>query len=114
MAEIVKAQNKNFFSDVYEVVKLIPKGRVTSYGAIANYLGTKMSSRMVGWALNGSFGKDVPAHRVVNRNGVLTAKHHFKAPKTMKRLLEREGIRVTNDKILNFTDYFWNPSTELL
>jgi methylated-DNA-protein-cysteine methyltransferase-like protein len=114
MAKKDKALNKNFFADVYEVVKLIPKGRVTSYGAIANYLGTKMSSRMVGWALNGSFGKDVPAHRVVNRNGVLTAKHHFKAPNTMKRLLEREGIRVTNDKILNFTDYFWNPSTELL
>jgi methylated-DNA-protein-cysteine methyltransferase-like protein len=109
-----KPPSKNFFSDVYEVVKLIPKGRVTSYGAIANYLGTKMSSRMVGWALNGVFGKDVPAHRVVNRNGVLTAKHHFKHPNTMKRLLEREGIRVNSDKIINFTDYFWNPSTELL
>ena len=103
----------NFFDDVYEVVKLIPCGRVTSYGAIANYLGSKMSSRMVGWALNGSYGKDVPAHRVVNRNGVLTAKHHFKPPNTMKRLLEGEGIMVSNDKIINFTDYFWNPITEL-
>lgn len=114
MAKKQKEPSKDFFTDVYEVVKLIPKGRVTSYGAIANYLGAKMSSRMVGWALNGSAGKDVPAHRVVNRNGVLTAKHHFKAPNTMKHLLEREGIKVSNDKIINFTDYFWNPTTELL
>jgi methylated-DNA-protein-cysteine methyltransferase-like protein len=70
---------RNFFSDVYEVVRLIPKGRVTSYGAIAHYLGTKMSARMVGWAMNGAFGKDVPAHRVVNSKGLLTGKHHFRS-----------------------------------
>jgi methylated-DNA-protein-cysteine methyltransferase related protein len=109
-----KSKGQNFFEDVYAVVKLIPKGRVTSYGAIAQYLGTKMSARMVGWALNGAFGKDVPAHRVVNRVGMLTAKHHFKKPNTMKRLLEQDGIRVINDKIVDFTEYFWNPCQELL
>ena len=103
----------NFFQDVYAVVKLIPKGRVTSYGAIAHYLGTKMSSRMVGWAMNGC-PKDVPAHRVVNRNGLLTGKHHFKTPTTMQKLLEKEGVKVINDKIVNFTEKYWNPSTELL
>ena len=102
----------NFFDDVYEVVKLIPKGRVTNYGAIANYLGSKMSSRMVGWAMNGC-PKDVPAHRVVNRNGLLTGKHHFKTPDTMQKLLEKEGIKVLNDKIMNFVDKYWDPSAEL-
>jgi methylated-DNA-protein-cysteine methyltransferase-like protein len=103
----------NFFEDVYEVVKLIPKGRVTNYGAIANYLGSKMSSRMVGWAMNGC-PKDVPAHRVVNRNGLLTGKHHFKTSDTMQKLLEREGIKVSNDKIVNFVDRYWDPSAELV
>lgn len=103
----------NFFEDVYEVVKLIPKGRVTNYGAIANYLGSKMSSRMVGWAMNGC-PKDVPAHRVVNRNGLLTGKHHFKTPDAMQKLLEKEGIRVVNDKIQHFTDKYWDPSIELM
>jgi methylated-DNA-protein-cysteine methyltransferase-like protein len=102
----------NFFEDVYDVVRLIPKGRVTSYGAIANYLGTKMSSRMVGWAMNGA-PKGVPAHRVVNRIGLLTGKHHFKPPYMMQRLLEREGIKVVNDKIERFTAVFWDPSREL-
>lgn len=105
--------DRNFFSDVYEVVRLIPKGRVTSYGAIAHYLGTKMSARMVGWAMNGAFGKDVPAHRVVNSKGLLTGKHHFKRP-TMEALLKKDGVKVSNDKILNFNEIFWNPSQELL
>lgn len=102
----------NFFNDVYEVVKLIPKGRVTSYGAIAHYLGTRMSARMVGWAMNGC-PSDVPAHRVVNSQGLLTGKHHFKGPKTMQRLLEKEGHKILNDKIQHFNDVFWNPSEEL-
>jgi methylated-DNA-protein-cysteine methyltransferase related protein len=114
MSKKEKITEPNFFNNVYEVVKLIPKGRVTSYGAIANYLGSKMSARMVGWALNGSVAKDVPAHRVVNRTGLLTAKHHFKAPNTMKRLLEREGVVVSNDKIRNLSEYYWDPGKELL
>lgn len=103
----------NFFEDVYEVVKLIPKGRATSYGAIAHYLGSKISSRMVGWAMFGC-PKDVPAHRVVNRNGQLTGKHHFKPPSKMESLLKKEGLRVVNDKIVGFGDVFWDPSSELL
>ena len=109
----IKRSSPNFFQDVYEVVKLIPKGRVTSYGAIANYLGAKMSSRMVGWAMNGC-PKDVPAHRVVNRAGLLTGKQHFKPPKKMQQLLEKEGVKVSKDKIVAFTDKYWNPSAELL
>jgi len=105
----------NFFKDVYAVVKLIPKGRATSYGAIANYLGTKMSARMVGWAMNAAHSqKSVPAHRVVNRNGLLTGKHHFEKPHTMQRLLEKEGIQVVNDKIARFNELFWDPAKELL
>lgn len=115
MAVKKKAQKEHsFFSDVYEVVKLVPKGRVTSYGAIAHYLGTKMSARMVGWAMNGAYGKEIPAHRVVNSKGLLTGMHHFKRPNTMDALLKKEGIRVVNDKIVNFTEIFWNPSQELL
>jgi methylated-DNA-protein-cysteine methyltransferase-like protein len=104
-----------FFEKVFEVVKLIPIGRVTSYGAIAEYLGTKGSSRMVGWAMNGSHRStaNIPAHRVVNRNGLLTGKHHFGGPEIMKQLLESEGITVENDQIVNFDIYFWNPATEL-
>jgi methylated-DNA-protein-cysteine methyltransferase-like protein len=108
-----KTNQPNFFNDVYEVAKLIPKGRVTSYGAIAKYLGTKMSSRMVGWAMHGC-PKNVPAHRVVNRNGLLTGKHHFKPPSLMQKLLEKEGTRVSKDKIVDFTDKYWDPSAELL
>lgn len=103
----------NFFEDVYEVVKLIPKGSVTSYGAIAHYLGTRMSARMVGWAMHGA-PKGVPAHRVVNSKGLLTGKIHFKTPTTMQRLLEKEGVEVINDKITHFSDLFWDPSKELL
>ena len=106
-------QTPNFFEDVYSVVKLIPKGRVTSYGAIANFLGTKMSARMVGWAMNGS-PKGVPAHRVVNREGMLTGKIHFKTPQTMQLLLEKEGIKVVKDKIIGFKEIFWDPSRELI
>lgn len=102
----------NFFENVYEVVRLIPKGRVTSYGAIANYLGARSSSRMVGWAMNGC-PKDVPAHRVVNRIGLLTGKHHFKTPLEMQRRLEKEGVKVENDKVRNFDRHFWDPALEL-
>ena len=99
---------------VYEVVKLIPKGRVTSYGAIAKYLGAARSSRMVGYAMNASHGqKGVPAHRVVNRNGLLTGKHHFGDPDMMQRLLEKEGIKVKKDKVVNFEKLFWDPMKEL-
>jgi methylated-DNA-protein-cysteine methyltransferase-like protein len=108
-----KTSEPSFFQNVYEVVKLIPKGRVTSYGAIANYLGTKMSSRMVGWAMHGC-PKGVPAHRVVNRIGLLTGKHHFKPPRKMQQLLEKEGVRVSKDKIVGFADKYWDPSKELL
>lgn len=102
----------NFFENVYEVTRLIPKGRVTSYGAIANYLGARSSSRMVGWAMNGC-PKDVPAHRVVNRIGLLTGKHHFKTPREMQRRLEKEGVKVENDKVQNFDRHFWDPALEL-
>ena len=104
---------QNFFNDVYEVVRLIPHGKVTSYGAIAAFLGLKSSARMVGWALNNSaLSKDIPAHRVVNRNGLLTGKHHF-GPDRMQNLLEKEGIRVVNDRIQDFENHFWDPSVEL-
>ena len=106
---------KDFFTQVYQVVRLIPKGRVTSYGAIAAYLGAKSSSRVVGYAMNAAHNikPKVPAHRVVNRNGLLTGKHHFETPHKMQELLEKEKIKVENDKILNFKAVFWNPDTEL-
>jgi len=107
-----KKDKSTFFDDVYEVVKLIPKGRVTSYGAIAHYLGAKSGARMVGWAMNGA-PKGVPAHRVVNSQGLLTGAHHFKTPTTMQRLLEKEKIKVVNNKIQRFTDVLWDPSKEL-
>lgn len=101
---------KSFFQDVYAVVRLIPKGRVTTYGAIAEYLGTKLSARMVGWALNNSHSMpDLPAHRVVNRNGILTGKHFFATPTQMQELLEAEGIRILNDQVQDFEKYFWHP-----
>ncbi|MBT3382757.1 MAG: MGMT family protein [Prolixibacteraceae bacterium] len=105
----------DFFSKVYEVVKLIPTGRITSYGAIAKYLGTSGSARMVGWAMNASHSHSefVPAHRVVNRNGLLTGKHHFDSPEAMKELLENEGIKLKGDQIVNFEAKFWDPSKEL-
>ena len=96
------------------MVRLIPEGRVTSYGAIANYLGSKQSSRMVGWAMNASHNKeDIPAHRVVNRIGLLTGKNHFETSDKMKLLLEREGIVIYEDRVVDFERLFWDPSTEL-
>ncbi|MFN4233178.1 MAG: MGMT family protein [Bacteroidia bacterium] len=109
------SHNNDFFEMVYQVVRLIPEGRVTTYGAIAKYLGAARSSRMVGWAMNVSHSQKeyVPAHRVVNRNGLLTGKHHFKTPFEMQQLLESEGIIVENDKIIHFEKHFWDPSKEL-
>jgi len=114
------SQEKNssryrFFEDVYEVVRLIPKGRVTSYGAIAAYLGTKSSSRMVGWAMNSCHHAQppVPAQRVVNRNGMLTGKHHFETPTKMEELLLSDGVEVKNDKVADFDSLFWDPAVEL-
>ena len=105
----------DFFNQVYEVVKLIPAGRVTSYGAIAKYLGTGGSARTVGWAMNASHTHPefIPAHRVVNRNGLLTGKHHFDSPNAMKELLENEGLQFDGDQIVNFKERFWDPMVEL-
>lgn len=107
--------NNDFFSRVYEVTRLIPYGRVTSYGAIAKYLGTGRSARMVGWALNACHKSSefIPAHRVVNRNGLLTGKFHFGTPGLMQQLLENEGMEVEDDRILNFAEKFWDPLSEL-
>lgn len=103
-----------FFNDVYEVVKLIPKGRVTSYGAIAKYLGAAKSSRMVGYAMNNAHAfPNIPAHRVVNRNGLLTGKHHFATETRMEELLKAEGIKVEQDAVIDFTELFWDPAIEL-
>ncbi len=104
---------RDFFEQVYQVVRLIPEGRVTSYGAIAAYLGVKRSARMVGWAMNGAHHMDIPAHRVVNRNGNLSGKMHFATPNEMERLLSSEGIVVKDDTIQHFRDCFWDPMTEL-
>ena len=105
----------DFFEMVYQVVRLIPRGRVTSYGAIAKYLGSAGSSRLVGYAMNGAGNKKpkVPAHRVVNRNGMLTGKLQFDTPYQMQELLEKEKIKVKNDKIVDFQKKFWDPSEEL-
>ncbi|HNV82124.1 MAG: MGMT family protein [Tenuifilaceae bacterium] len=107
--------NDNFFHRVYEVTMLIPPGRVTSYGAIARYLGSPQAARMVGWALNssGSCTHWVPAHRVVNRNGLLTGKVHFPGRETMKELLESEGVKVEDDAVVDFEKLFWDPVREL-
>jgi methylated-DNA-protein-cysteine methyltransferase related protein len=104
-----------FFADVYDVVRLIPKGRVTNYGAIAKYLGSGLSSRMVGWAMNGAHKvkPKVPAHRVVNRNGMLTGKMHFATPTTMQTLLEKEKITIINDTVQDFKLKYWDPVVEL-
>ena len=108
------AEKKDFFADVYDVVRLIPKGRVTSYGAIARYLGTARSARVVGWAMNNCHHlSDVPAHRVLNRNGLLTGKMHFGEPGRMQALLESEGIRISNDQVLDLDKCFWDPALEL-
>jgi methylated-DNA-protein-cysteine methyltransferase related protein len=107
-------QQENFFEKVYEVAQLIPYGRVTSYGAIAKYLGAARSARMVGWAMNAAGERDVPAHRVVNRMGLLTGKHHFEGANLMQQLLESEGVKIEDNKIVNFEKYFWDPAIELM
>ncbi len=109
----MKEETLTFFDKVYEVARLIPHGRVTSYGAIAKYLGAARSARMVGYAMNGSGGKDVPAHRVVNRKGLLTGKHHFDGTNLMQQLLESEGIEVKENQIQNLDKIFWDPAKEL-
>ena len=106
---------ESFFEKVWEVARQIPVGRVTSYGAIARYLGTARSARMVGWAMNNSSSSEitVPAHRVVNSKGLLTGKHHFNGSSVMQELLENEGVQVLNDQIVNFEEIFWDPVIEL-
>jgi methylated-DNA-protein-cysteine methyltransferase related protein len=108
-------KDDSFFNRVHSIVRLIPKGRVTSYGAIAEYLGTKGSARMVGWAMNASHKQvsNIPAHRVVNRNGLLTGKHHFSGAAVMQQLLENEEIEVVDDKVVRFDELFWDPEKEL-
>jgi methylated-DNA-protein-cysteine methyltransferase-like protein len=110
-----KNLNAGFFDRVYDITRLIPRGRITSYGAIARYLGSGQSARMVGWALNASHtgSEMIPAHRVVNRNGLLTGKHHFGNSSTMRQLLENEGLIVENDRVINFMEKFWDPVKEL-
>ncbi len=105
----------SFFEDVFDVARQIPKGRVTSFGAIANYLGTKLSARMVGWAMNGAHqaNPSVPAQRVVNRNGMLTGKAHFSTPTKMEELLAKEKVKVKNDTVVDFEKLFWDPAKEL-
>lgn len=133
MAGETYKRSGSFFDDVYDVVRLIPYGRVTSYGAIAEYLGSRGSARMVGWAMNSSHlvraghalpvrgdgacpvpaAPAVPAHRVVNRIGMLTGKHHFGGPTLMQQLLENEGVRIVDDRVADFDTLFWDPSKEL-
>jgi methylated-DNA-protein-cysteine methyltransferase-like protein len=108
-------KEESFFEQVYEVARQIPRGRVTSYGAIADCLGTRLSARMVGWAMDGAskVKPKVPAHRVVNRLGILSGKHHFGEPDVMEKLLKKEGIKVKDDTIIDFQKYFWDPAEEL-
>jgi methylated-DNA-protein-cysteine methyltransferase-like protein len=113
-AMVTQNQNKDILEIIFDVVRMIPKGRVTSYGAIAQSIGIKKSARLVGWAMNQSHQyPNIPAHRVVNHQGLLTGKHHFETPSTMQQLLESEGIKVTNDKVTDFKNIFWNPQTEI-
>lgn len=110
-----KIDKVSFFKDVHDVAKLIPKGRVTSYGAIGEYLGLISSGRMVGWAMNAAhLDPSIPAHRVVNRNGLLTGKNHFETPTMMQELLESEEVKVVDDEVQNFDVVFWSPLKELL
>ena len=109
----MKPETLGFFEKVYDVARQIPYGRITSYGAIAKYLGAGKSARIVGYAMNGSHGKDVPAHRVVNRKGLLTGKHHFEGTNLMQQLLESEGVEVIENQIQNFETLYWDPVTEL-
>ena len=109
------SKNFSFYEDAWSVAQQIPKGHVTSYGAIANYLGTKLSARMVGWAMNAASHSKakVPAQRVVNRNGTLSGKMHFETPTRMQELLEKEGVKVEKDKVVEFKKIFWDPAKEL-
>ena len=108
------ASDISFFEQVYAVVKMIPKGRATSYGAIASFLGAKFSARMVGWAMNAAHGMpDVPAHRVVNRKGLLSGKMHFATPTQMEELLKKEKVKIAADQIVDFEKVFWDPAVEL-
>lgn len=110
----MKDDREGFFERVYEVVRQVPYGKVTSYGAIARYLGTGRSARLVGWAMNSCHGlEDVPAHRVVNRHGILTGKHHFPGSRMMEQLLESEGVRIRDDQVVDFKRHFWDPLQEL-
>ncbi len=111
----MESDKQNFFERVYEVVHQIPRGRVTTYGAIAAFLGSKGSSRLVGWAMNHSHNAcpGIPAHRVVNRSGALTGKHHFGSPSMMQQLLENENIRIENDRVVDFRKKFWDPARTL-
>jgi len=105
---------ENFFADVFDIVRLVPKGRVTTYGAVAQCLGLKSGARMVGWAMNASHGeKGVPAHRVVNRNGLLTGRHHFETPTTMEERLKKEGIKVIKNQVADFEKLFWDPAEKI-
>lgn len=114
MISTLNDKHKDFFQAVFEVVRLIPEGRVSTYGAIAKYLGSARSSRMVGWAMNASHKlSDVPAHRVVNRNGLLTGKFHFESEDMMEIKLRNEGVGIEKDQIVNFKELFWDPATEL-
>jgi methylated-DNA-protein-cysteine methyltransferase-like protein len=115
MRQLKQKDPDDFFFKVYEVTRLIPYGRITSYGAIARYLGSGRSARMVGWALNASHSSQdyIPAHRVVNRNGLLTGRHHFGNSALMGQLLENEGLIIEDDQVVNFHEKFWDPLTEL-
>ena len=116
LPEVKKPESEySFFENVYAVARLIPKGRVTSYGAIAAYLGTAKSARLVGYAMNGAHGQKppVPAHRVINRNGMLTGRHHFSPPEAMQQKLEAEGIKVKDHQVLDFDRLFWDPAKHL-
>jgi methylated-DNA-protein-cysteine methyltransferase-like protein len=112
---VAVGRNESFFAAVYDVVRKIPKGRVTTYGAIGAALGVKSSARMVGWAMNNAHGMKpkVPAHRVINRQGLITGKMHFADPDQMQQLLEKEGVEVINDKVQDFENKFWDPAKEL-
>ena len=106
-------ERRDYFEDVYDVVRLVPPGRVTTYGAIARYLSLRAGARMVGWAMNAAHGHNVPAHRVVNRIGVLSGKHFFGSPTAMQDLLAAEGVRVTDDRVEQFEKVLWDPTSEL-
>ncbi len=111
-----KKENEDFFSRVYEIARLVPHGRVTSYGAIARCIGSPQAARMVGWAMNQSHRSPefIPAHRVVNRHGLLSGKHHFGGPRVMQELLENEGVRIEDDRVVDFERLFWDPCSELI